>query len=301
MTLIPYSRSRKTPRVPQGVRVEGGRLAGLRRQIKQSCAFGLTAALAATAAPGAGTAQSPAHAADFEAIYGAYFLGLKVMQTELEARFRPDSYEVRSMYRTDGLISWIKQDEIVSMVNGRTDGERLSPAHFQHRDVLQRGRTVTMEFAPDDIEVTAEPPYSTFGEPPATQPHRRGALDLVSGIMQASMNIDDDPAYPCGRDIPIFNGKERYDLRMAYAGRVEAETDGYTGPAIACHVYYIPVAGFDPDDVPEEKYLNTPLTVWFTDTEEHEFHIPVRFSYPVGIGALVIEAKSLSLQSAAAH
>lgn len=247
----------------------------------------------------AARAQTGGESTDFQAIYGAYYLGLKLMETRVEASFDGDSYETTSLYRTGGLVAWARKDEIVSTARGGTDGETLVPEYFQHRDILEHGRTVTMDFEPEDIEVIAEPPYLDFGDPPATRAQRAGAFDIASGMIQASMNIGDDAEWPCGRDIPIFDGKQRYDLRLAHAGTVQAETGAYTGPAIACHVYYIPVAGFDADDYPEDKYLNTPLTVLFMDSPESDIHIPVRFSYPVGLGTLVIEAKSLAVQSAA--
>lgn len=300
MAQIPYSRSRLRPRPGPGPHAEGAHLAGTARQIKQSCASGLAACAALAAAAGPAEARDTPGNADFRVGYGAYYLGLKLMETEFEVSFDDAGYDARSMYRTGGVIAWVKKDEIRSSVHGEVDGDTLAPRFFEHYDVLQRGRTVQMAFAPDDIAVTATPPYSTLGDPPATQEHRRGAFDLISGIMQISMNIGDDPAYPCGRDVPIFNGKERYDLRMAHAGAVEAETDAYRGPAIACYVYYMPVAGFDADDMPKEKHLNTPLTVWFTDSAETGFHIPIRFSYPVGIGTLVIEAKDLDVRIAGA-
>ncbi len=244
---------------------------------------------------GPAAAQEAAEPVAFEADYSAYYLGLKLMETGVEAEFGPKTYGVRSMYKTGGLLAWAKKDQIRSMVRGRTDGEALKPDYFEHRDILEHGRTVQMAFTPEDIEVTATPPYSSFGDPPATQADRQGSLDLVSGIMQTAMNVGDDPDWPCGPDVPIFNGKERYNLRMAHAGAEEADLDAYEGPVIACHVYYMPLAGFDADDVPKEKYLNTPITVWFTDRPGDDFHVPIRFSYPVGIATLVIEAKSLTL------
>lgn len=296
------------PRNGPGPLAEGGHLAGTARQIKQSCAFGpgLAAGLAAAllAAPAPALAQeAPAGAPeqmDFQVVYGAYFLGLKLMETEFQVSFNEAGYQGRSLYRTGGIISWAKTDEIRSVVSGGVEGDRLRPEHFEHRDVLERGRTVRMEFTPEDIEVTADPPYSTAGDPPSTREQRQGAFDLISGMMQISMNINDDPDWPCGPDVPIFNGKELYTLRMAHAGGRETETGGYEGPVIECHVYYMPVAGFDADDMPEEKFLNTPLTVWFTDDAETGFHIPVRFSYPVGPASLVIEAKALAVQFAGA-
>lgn len=295
MTHIPYSRSRKIPLWRTGPRAEGAHLAGSARKIKQSCLLG-AALLAGAGAAGAQTAEE---STAFQAEYGAYYLGLKLMETSVEASFGPDSYEAHSLYRTGGLISWAKRYEIASSVRGVTDGERLLPAWFQHRDLLGEDRTTTMAFTPEDIVAVSEPAHGSMGQPPATREQRAGALDLISGIMQVSMNFGDDPAWPCGRDVPIFDGKQRYDLRMAYAGREAAETEAYTGPVVVCQVYYVPVAGYDPEDWPKEHYLNTPLTVWLTDSETDDFHVPVRFSYPVGIGTLVIEAKSLSVQTAA--
>src|SRR5690606_15331806 len=82
MTLNPCLRLKSLERKPRKgllALAGSGRLAGMGRQIKQSCAS--AAALAAMALPA--TAQAPAPqpvpAEGFGVVYGAYFLGLKLM------------------------------------------------------------------------------------------------------------------------------------------------------------------------------------------------------------------------------
>jgi len=43
----------------------------------------------------------------------------------------------------------------------------------------------------------------------------------------------------------VFDGKQRYDIRLKYAARMTWDSDVYKGPALKCEAEYIEIAGFD--------------------------------------------------------
>ena len=61
------------------------------------------------------------------------------------------------------------------------------------------------------------------------------------------------PSNPCGGPLQVFDGKQRYDLRLRYSARVTWNTDVYKGPAIRCDVEYIEIAGFDPKSAEQRE------------------------------------------------
>ena len=61
------------------------------------------------------------------------------------------------------------------------------------------------------------------------------------------------PSNPCGGPLRIFDGKQRYDLRLRYNARLNWDTDVYKGPAIRCDVDYVEIAGFDPKSAQEKE------------------------------------------------
>ena len=53
-------------------------------------------------------------------------------------------------------------------------------------------------------------------------------------------------ANPCDRRLPIFDGKERFDLVLSYKGQMkvsEQQPSGQPGMAHVCRVKYQPIAG----------------------------------------------------------
>lgn len=302
-------------------RAEGGHLAGLGGQIKAGAAFisgadlpnytgvmpprhavfaALAPILALAAAAGPALADdsagaSPAPGSSVQALYKAYFLGLKLGKIEFEAEFADGEYQAHSFLEAAGVAANFNDDRIRSEVHGAYDGRTVQPVQYRHRNLASSiGRVIQIDFEPDDVIPNIDPPFGSMGEPPATQEQRAGSLDLVSGIIQLGLNINADPEYPCGRDVPIFDGKQRYDLRAAYRGTDEADLDGYEGPVLECDIYQIPISGYDPEDWPDERQRNTPLRVWFADAGTGA-HIPVRYKYPTRWGNLVIEADELTV------
>jgi hypothetical protein len=66
----------------------------------------------------------------------------------------------------------------------------------------------------------------------------------------------------CQRTLPIFDGLQRYDLRLAYK-RIDnvAAGKGYAGPALVCSLSYQAISGHSP---------STPLVKYLTEGREME-------------------------------
>jgi len=97
----------------------------------------------------------------------------------------------------------------------------------------------------------------------------------------------------CQRSLAVFDGRMRYDLRLAYkrTAAVRAEK-GYAGPALVCAVYFHPIAGH----VPERtviKYLrdSRDMEIWLTPIAGTSVVVPFRVTIPTPFGLGVLEAK----------
>ena len=144
-------------------------------------------------------------------------------------------------------------------------------------------------------EVTPE--FGSWGQPPASQSERAEGLDGLSSILQLALDAGRNADRPCGFGVRVFDGKQRYDLRTIHKEDMKrVRLKGYKGPAIACWVYYIPISGYDPEDLPDEKTQNTPLEIWFADTPQNGVFMPVRFEYPLDFGRAVLEVRKLEVQ-----
>ena len=80
---------------------------------------------------------------------------------------------------------------------------------------------------------------------PVTAANRRSIVDPLTAVLfstaAAGETLSQDA---CRRTLPIFDGHQRYDLKLAFKrmDKVTAEK-GYAGPVVVCSVSYEPIAG----------------------------------------------------------
>lgn len=126
-----------------------------------------------------------------------------------------------------------------------------------------------------------------------TDADRHNVLDPMTAVIDP-VSGNGDPVNPqaCARNIPIFDGRLRFDLRSEYKrmDTVRAKK-GYQGPAVVCAVYFVPVSGYIPGR-PAIKYLAAlrDAEVWMAPILGTRLLAPFRFALPTPIGQGVLEA-----------
>ncbi len=266
-----------------------------------------TAAAALLSAPAraceADTADTAANAGEhLRVLYNGYFFGMRVMKASLDVDLDGCGYEAASVFRTAGLAGFFKDSEIHADSSGGRADTGLAPLWYEHQNVAsKKNRRIRIDFTDDDVVSTVTPAFGSMGQPPATQDERFGALDPISSFLQIAVHGGDTP---CDRTVPVFDGKQRYDLRFERVATKDIDVRGYEGRTIKCHVYYVPISGFDPEDLAEPETYDKPIEIWLADTGSG-VRVPVRFRANVsGLGVRVdvksIERTPLDAQSALA-
>ena len=103
-------------------------------------------------------------------------------------------------------------------------------------------RSLSMAFADGGVKgVTFVPPDPPSNKViPVTKEQLKSALDPLSGVMALSLgNIK----HPCEQRLPIFDGKQRFDLVFEPTGR----RDGPGGGQV-CHVRFVEISGHKPGE-----------------------------------------------------
>jgi len=106
-----------------------------------------------------------------------------------------------------------------------------------------------------ELAATVPPPKSD--RVPVTQTNRQGIVDpLTAMLFSATAAGEGLHRDVCRHTLPIFDGQQRYDLKLAFKrmDKVTAEK-GYAGPVVVCSVTYEPIAGHQPS-IPLVKYLS---------------------------------------------
>jgi hypothetical protein len=268
--------------------VDSPRLA-LRRPFRGGGA--LLVVLVAVLLSGAARAQGR-----LEAHFVATVASIQVGQGVWVVDIGDDQYATAASGRVTGVLRALASGEGQAAARGSLNGVRPVPTTFATK-VSTEGKSddVRMSFAAGAVkEVVAEPPLSvTPDRVPVTEAHRRGVLDpMTAGLIPVAGSGDLLAPEACQRTLPIFDGRMRFDLVLAFKrmDKVRAEK-GYDGPVAVCGVTYQPVAGHRPGRY-AIKYLQEArdMEIWLAPVSGTRVLVPFRISLPTPIGTAVLQA-----------
>jgi len=85
-----------------------------------------------------------------------------------------------------------------------------------------------------------------------------------------------------------------YNLRLERIGAAKERVGGKKVPTTLCHVYYEPINGFDPEDLPSTEEGTTPVKVEFMARPDLGLNVPVRFTYKISAIKAVIKLDEMA-------
>ena len=183
----------------------------------------------ACAAPDAAHAQ-----AKLDARYTATLGGVTIGRGAWVIDFRDDQYTAAASGMATGLLKFFAGGTGTSASRGTVANGQPVPRNY--------AATITANKKKDEVEMTIEngavkeysvkPPSPPDPERvPITEAHRRGVTDpMTASLIRVAGQRPTDAAETCQRSIAIFDGRMRYDLRLAFKrmDKVKAEK-GYQG------------------------------------------------------------------------
>jgi hypothetical protein len=122
-----------------------------------------------------------------------------------------------------------------------------------------------------------------------TKEQLEGVLDPMSGafLSARSQNPDGDSEV-CRQTLPVFDGKQRFDLVLTPKQTVTVQKKtrgGYAGPAVICRVKFIPIAGYRPDNPGIRLMSQTnEIEVWLIPVRGTYMYVPYRIVLPTPVG-----------------
>ena len=120
---------------------------------------------------------------------------------------------------------------------------------FDYRSNSKSGST-RIEFKKGYITKNDVVPYRPYTSQhvPLLSGHMRNVYDPISAVMALTRSHGDNP---CNRKIPVFDGKQRFDLVLTLEGQKQiksAHTSGGSELAYICKVQYVPLGGYKAND-----------------------------------------------------
>ena len=264
-------------------------------------ATGLGLAMATAAAGSDEAVPAPEIAEDavrVSARYASSVLFFKVGEITLDARFGAAGYAAESYIEAAGLAALFTDFDIRAEVSGQGGNGAREPQIYEHVERTgSKVRSVRIEFSDIVARSEAEPPFGSWGVPPASDSDRTDVIDPMTAFFELSRRLEGGEG--CQGRLAVFDGKARYDLRLETVGTDRVRTRAWRGDALLCHAWYEPISGYDPEDYPSASELRHPLVLWLAPIAGDSAYLPVRLHTRAGFGGVTIELTGLSVEPVA--
>jgi len=253
-----------------------------------------TVALALTMADarqGPGFAQGK-----LDARYTVTLGGLPIGRGSWVIDITDDHFSAAASGATAGVMRVFASGQGQSAARGGVSGGQLIPSTYASSIVTdQKFDEVRMVISSGTVkEFVADPPsIPSPDRVPLTEAHRRGVSDpMTASLMRVPGNGDTVVPQACQRTLSIFDGRMRYDLKLAFKRLDQVRTEkGYQGPAVVCAVYFSPIAGHIPDRAALRYLMDLrDIELWLAPIAGTRVMVPYRVSVPTPIGVGIMQA-----------
>jgi len=238
--------------------------------------------------------------ATVRAVYEVNFNGFTVGTFEFVSQAEEQSYTLTGNAQLTlllGAFTWIGETRTFGLIANETP--RPAAFSFDFRTNNNKSGSTKIDFANGGVfDVRNSPPATLKVDTvPLREQHLKGVLDPLSAILVVASYTNPDP---CDHRLPIFDGKERFDLVLSYKGQVKVSEQQPSGqPAIAhvCRVKYRPIAGHKVDA--ESSYLATSdaIEVSLRPIPSANVLVPYQITIPTLIGYATIVSKRVEIES----
>lgn len=230
--------------------------------------------------------------------YGISIAGIPIGNARVSTQFNGNKFRISANGRTAGVSRLVSDGRGTLRSQGVMGKNRPFATTFSMDTVDDKLVTkVRMGMSKGNIRrLVAAPPLSKRPDRiPVLKKHQRGIVDPLSAFM---IPLDSDgkiePAKACNRTIPVFDGWQRFDVRLSFSTTKNAKLggrDGYKGPVVVCKARYVPVAGHRPTRK-TTVYLanNKNMELWLAPVTGLPTLVPVHVRIGTKVGTLTLSA-----------
>ena len=133
-------------------------------------------------------------------------------------------------------------------------------------------------------------------EVPLQRSHLKGAIDPLSAVMALSLGSG---TKPCAQKLSIFDGKQRFDLKLSYRGQRPApKVAGRPGLAksmTVCSVQYLPLGGYRMTSTTKQLAQSDGLEISMLPVPGANFAVPHEIHIPTSYGSIVLLAEKINV------
>lgn len=232
-----------------------------------------------------------------DATYRIAFNGFDIGKFEFQAVISGSSYTARGDAQLSALLGAFKWQG-ATRSSGAIAGTTPRPAGYSF-DFNGVGKTGSIKLAFQRGNVTSISAVPNTPPEPDTVALRPADLKSVYDPLSAVLAISRTAGgNPCDRRIPVFDGKQRFDLAFSYLRQQavgSARSNGQPGVAVVCKVRFIPVAGHRMTAETKHMASTGGIEVSFLPVPSAAIHVPYQISIPTVAGYATLTSERVSI------
>jgi hypothetical protein len=231
-----------------------------------------------------------------EAQYVVTLAGIPVGKGRWTIEIADDKFTATASGGTAGLLRVFASGEGNSSAQGVMVGGTPVSTIFS--------ATITTDKKTEEFRMTVEggnvkdlsvvpPPQTDSERVPLTDAHRRGINDpMTASLIRVPGNANLMGPEACQRTLSVFDGRIRYDVKLAYKRVDQIAVDkSYSGPSVVCAVTFVPIAGHNPNRAAVKYVINSrDMELWLVPIAGTRVVVPYRFAIPTPIGLGIMQA-----------
>jgi hypothetical protein len=196
---------------------------------------------------------------NLDASYTISFARIPVGEITATVVSGDSEYAISARARAGGVmkILWVDGEGSFTTRGTIKDGHPV-PTNFTSKIVSNTETSdVTMALDEGSVKELAAASPPSQDRVPVTAANRRSIIDPLTAVLFSTAAAGETLSQEaCRRTLPIFDGHQRYDLKLAFKRMDEVTAEkGYAGPVVVCSVSYEPIAGHRAS-IPLVKYLS---------------------------------------------
>lgn len=222
---------------------------------------------------------------------GAFDLG----HFSFEQKRSGGAYSAKSIVELSALLGAFQWRGVTTTSGALRNGTPSPKSYAFDFRSKNNGGLVRMEFSDGNVVgVSAVPASPRGGNMVALKPaHTRQVLDPLTAILNLAQGQGGNP---CGRTLPIFDGKQRFNLTFNFR-RYEAVQAGRRGKirGVVCQIKYKPLSGYVANKDTRRYSAENNIEVAFRPVAGGRVFVPYRLTLPTVIGTARLDLKKLSV------
>ena len=232
-----------------------------------------------------------------EATYKVAFNGFDVGKFDFRADVMGSTYTVQGEARLSALLGAFKwESETRSAGHVAAAAPKPAGYTFDYRGVGKEG-SIKLGFQQGQVasitSLPLKPPMP--GTVPLREQHLKDVLDPLSAVLALSKTSNPNP---CGRRIPIFDGKQRFDLVFTYLRQqavAETRPSGQPGVAFVCRVNYVPIAGHRMTEETRHMATTDGIEVSLRPVPSAALFVPYQIQIPTVAGSATLTSERINI------